>query len=123
MSTDRPLTTHDLVADRANDRPADGRPRERQDPSDEDALLAPGLREDYHEQWERIQAGFVDDPRRTVEEADALVAEVMRELAEGFSRERADLEDQWDRGEEIDTEALRTALQRYRAFFNRLLRA
>lgn len=123
MSTDRPFTTHDLVADRATGDADDDRSRGERHSSDEDSLLAPSRRDDYHERWERIQAGFVDEPRQTVEEADALVAEVMRDLADGFSRERADLEDQWDRGEEVDTEALRTALQRYRAFFNRLLSA
>lgn len=71
--------------------------------------------------WERIQTGFVDEPRRAVEEADALVADLMRRLAESFADERESLEAQWDRGDEISTEDLRVALQRYRSFFDRLL--
>ena len=71
--------------------------------------------------WDRIQAGFVDEPRRAVEEADHLVAGTMKRLAETFASERAGLESQWDRGDDVSTEDLRVALQRYRAFFGRLL--
>ena len=55
--------------------------------------------------------------------ADQLVAEIMQRLAESFARERSDLEQQWDRGEDVSTEDLRVALQRYRSFFQRLLAA
>lgn len=71
--------------------------------------------------WATIQGGFVDEPRRAVEEADALVASAMKRLAETFASERSDLESQWDRGDDVSTEDLRIALQRYRAFFGRLL--
>ncbi len=73
--------------------------------------------------WSNVQAGFVDEPRRSVEEADQLVATVMQRLAEGFANERASLEQQWDSGDNVSTEDLRVALQRYRAFFGRLLNA
>ena len=88
---------------------------------------APLLREDegaeLSSRWESIQVTFVDDPRRAVEEADGLVAEVMQQLADGFARERENLEGQWTRGEDVSTEDLRVALQRYRSFFQRLLSA
>ena len=71
--------------------------------------------------WEEIQVRFVDEPRGAVEDADALVATVMQRLAEGFAQEREQLEAQWGRGEDISTEDLRLALQRYRSFFRRLL--
>ena len=71
--------------------------------------------------WEKIQGGFVDEPRRAVEEADTLVAELMQQLADSFAKERKGLEGQWDRGDEVSTEDLRIALQRYRSFFDRLL--
>jgi hypothetical protein len=63
-----------------------------------------------------------DEPRRTVEDADKLVAAVMQRLAEGFANERSGLEKQWDSGDNVSTEDLRVALQRYRSFFDRLLR-
>lgn len=71
--------------------------------------------------WDAIQVGFVDEPRKAVERADNLVADTMKRLAEMFSEERERLEKQWDRGEDISTEDLRQALQRYRSFFGRLL--
>ena len=78
---------------------------------------------DLRSRWSNLQAEFVDEPRRAVEGADQLVATVMQRLAEGFAKERDSLEKQWDSGETASTEDLRMALQRYRAFFNRLLNA
>jgi hypothetical protein len=78
---------------------------------------------DLRGRWSNVQAGFVDEPRRAVEEADKLVAAVMKRLAEGFANERSTLEKQWDRGDNVSTEDLRVALQRYRSFFDRLLNA
>jgi hypothetical protein len=72
-------------------------------------------------EWEAIQVGFVDEPRRAVEEADSLVAMAMKRLAEQFAEERSRLEGQWDRGGDVSTEDLRIALRRYRSFFGRLL--
>src|ERR1039457_7169512 len=77
---------------------------------------------DFRSQWSKLQTGFVDEPRRTVEEADKLVAAVMQRLAEGFANERSGLEKQWDGGDNVSTEDLRVALQRYRSFFDRLLK-
>jgi hypothetical protein len=71
--------------------------------------------------WESVQISFVDEPRQAVEQADSLVAEVMKRLAETFASERKNLEQQWDRGDQVNTEDLRIALQRYRSFFDRLL--
>jgi hypothetical protein len=36
---------------------------------------------DFRSQWSKVQTGFVDEPRRTVEDADRLVASVMQRLA------------------------------------------
>ena len=77
--------------------------------------------EEFRTQWNPLQTGFVDEPRRAVEDADKLVASVMQRLAEGFANERSGLEKQWDRGDNVSTEDLRVALQRYRSFFGRLL--
>ena len=77
---------------------------------------------DFRSQWSNLQTGFVDEPRRAVEGADKLVAAVMQRLAEGFANERSNLEKQWDRGDNVSTEDLRVALQRYRSFFDRLLK-
>jgi hypothetical protein len=71
--------------------------------------------------WDTIQVSFVDEPRRSVQEADNLVATAMKRLAEQFAAERSTLEAQWARGSDISTEDLRLALRRYRSFFGRLL--
>jgi hypothetical protein len=77
---------------------------------------------EFRSRWSNLQTGFVDEPRRTVEDADKLVASVMQRLAEGFASERSGLEKQWDQGDHVSTEDLRIALQRYRSFFDRLLK-
>lgn len=75
----------------------------------------------FRARWENLQVSFVDEPRHAVEQADSLVAETIKRLAEVFADERQKLERQWDRGDNVSTEDLRLALQRYRAFFGRLL--
>lgn len=89
----------------------------------ETPLLSNSELSDLRLQWSNIQAEFVDEPRRSVQQADQLVATAMQRLAEGFANERATLEKQWDSGDQVSTEELRVALQRYRAFFGRLLNA
>ena len=74
-------------------------------------------------QWKDIQAEFVDEPRKAVQDADALVAELMQRLAQKFASEREQLESQWAGGEDVSTEDLRRGLRQYRSFFERLLAA
>jgi hypothetical protein len=76
---------------------------------------------DLRARWDKTQIGFVDEPRSAVEQADSLVATVVKRIAEQFAAERAELEHQWDRGDNVSTEDLRQALRRYRSFFDRLL--
>jgi hypothetical protein len=73
--------------------------------------------------WKEIQAQFVDEPRSAVQDADALVADLMQRLARMFAAERNQLESRWTSGEDVSTEDLRQGLQRYRSFFERLLAA
>jgi len=84
-------------------------------------LLAEGKAAGFRERWSGIQAGFVDEPRQAVEQADGLVAEAIKQLAEVFAEERSTLEEQWSCGDEVSTDDLRLGLQRYRSFFERLL--
>jgi hypothetical protein len=105
--------------------PADEDRRDDADKRDDEdtALLPHDQGTEFQERWESIQVTFVDDPRDAVETADALVAELMQRLADGFAQERERLERQWSRGEDVSTEDLRVVLQRYRSFFRRLLSA
>lgn len=116
-TSDTPITTADLAGApvKATAEPANA----------QEQGYAPLLTDDeasnLRQQWDKIQTGFVDEPRRAVENADTLVAETMQRLAETFASERSSLERQWDGGETVSTEDLRVTLQRYRAFFGRLL--
>jgi hypothetical protein len=76
---------------------------------------------EFRARWDKAQIRFVDEPRAAVEQADSLVATVVKRIAEQFAAERAELEQQWDRGDNVSTEDLRQALRRYRSFFDRLL--
>jgi hypothetical protein len=88
---------------------------------DDTDLFEPGEHNELERRWNEIQGRFVDEPRGSVEEANELVAELTERLVSSFSEQRAALEQQWDRGEDVTTEDLRIAFQRYRSFFGRLL--
>ena len=116
------LSTADLAqAGRAEDRPVEARSFESDEPHRDGPLFPASDAEAMRSRWAEIQGAFVDEPRRAVEQADGLVAEAIKRLAEMFAEERDRLERQWDRGDDVDTEELRQALQRYRSFFTRLL--
>ncbi|MFF7213063.1 hypothetical protein ACFZAU_21385 [Streptomyces sp. NPDC008238] len=100
---------------------AAGAPRQEATADEVPELLSGHDEEEFRARWQRIQSEFVDDPRDAVHAADALVADVMQKLASTFAQHKQGLEGQWTRGEQVDTEDLRTALKRYRSFFNRLL--
>lgn len=77
----------------------------------------------FRDEWREIQSKFVDDPQEAVRGADHLVSEVMDSLTETFNHHKHDLEEQWQHGEDAETEGLRQALRRYRTFFDQLLNA
>jgi hypothetical protein len=85
------------------------------------ALFLPDVAKDFRSRWDAVQISFVDDPRLAVQQADELVAQVMKSLAETFSNERTKLETQVDLTDKASTENLRLVLRRYRSFFERLL--
>jgi hypothetical protein len=86
------------------------------------ALFIEQEAQNFRGRWNEIQSEFVDEPKRSVEKADQLVAETITRLAEVFAAERDKLEHEWSRGEDrVSTEDLRIALRRYRSFFDRLL--
>jgi hypothetical protein len=114
------LSTADLAErDASADAPL---ARDRND-DDRGPLLDQPETDSFTTRWREIQVDFVDRPRESVEQADALVAELMQRLAASFAHERSRLEQQWDGGDDVSTEDLRVALTRYRSFFDRLLSA
>jgi len=107
LTEDRPDPAQDRL-DPAEDRPdlAEDRP---------DTVPAAALAE---QQWPSILALFVDDPRGAVERAAAAAGAVTESIVATLEREQAQLRASVPDG--ADTEELRTALQRYRAFCGRL---
>ena len=116
--SDRPTSTKEVARDLEKRQGTTGKPAgiDKATP-----LFPENESTNFRNRWTEIQAAFVDEPRRAVEQADALVAEVIKRLASSFADERSKLEGQWGRGDNVSTEDLRVALQRYRAFFDRLL--
>src|SRR5580765_6586072 len=76
-------------------------------------LLASDLVQDLRSRLDHVQTGFVDEPRAAVQQADELVAQAMKHIAESFANERNRLEQQWDRGDDVNTADLRQALRKY----------
>jgi ABC-type nitrate/sulfonate/bicarbonate transport system substrate-binding protein len=88
-----------------------------------DELLAPFTPEEIHaltERWLAAQTAFVEAPHHAVELADQLVGEVIDHLAAAVDEERAALRRTLDEPQP-STEALRLAMRRFHALFERLL--
>jgi hypothetical protein len=83
-------------------------------------LWAADSADDLHSRWQELQLRFVDDPRGVVIEARSLVAEAVQSLTAALSDRQRDL-DGLASSSNGDTEQLRTALQRYRDFFDRVV--
>ena len=122
--TEERLQTGDLVRDDADEPIArDADDTRTQEDGRLEPLFDPECEQDLRQRWHALQARFVDEPRETVSDADSLVAELLKDLAQSFDGARSKLESQWSSGEDASTEDLRVALQRYRSFFERLLSA
>lgn len=98
--------------------------------------------------WQRVQAGFVDDPREAVGDAADLIEQTAQALVGALRQRQRRLRVMWERGPAddgaaegeaaadsgeaasggaatargADTEHLRLMMQRYRALFNQLCR-
>ena len=57
------------------------------------ALFPSETAEGFRTDWDAVQIGFVDDPRKAVRQADELVATVMKTLAESFASQRISIRD------------------------------
>lgn len=77
-------------------------------------------------QLQHAVAGFVDEPRHAVEEADHVMEEVASRVTDALTQRRRTLRTSWQDGEDKqgnsgDTEQLRLALRDYRELADRLL--
>lgn len=120
---------HDQHLDRQHDSRGEGgrsraesmsSPTQETDSSGHATLVPQDRSAEYLRRWETLKAGFVDEPRGAVRDANVLVGEVLDELEALFKRQRSELERDL-KNESASTEDLRLALGRYRSFFDRLL--
>lgn len=84
-----------------------------------DTAMDPGTGS-YQDRWDAIQRGFIDDPRRTVESASALVAEIWDETVRAITDEREGVDRRWQ-STESSTDDLIVAMQDYRALCDRFM--
>jgi hypothetical protein len=115
------VETHDPSLQQTEPLPATVVPSAEPESSTGKALFADHELTGLQERWAKVQAGFVDDPKESVQRADGLVSDVVEQITNNFSQARSQLEEQWARGEDASTEDLRVALTHYREFFQRLL--
>ena len=127
-------------ADSRRDAERDLRARAAQRDELEIRELAPAAAARYQEQWQLVQAQFVDEPIPAVRDAQTLVTRVMSERGYPTDNEQtresmlsvdhADVMDNYRAATAIEarssignatTEELRQAMQHYRAIFDRLL--
>ncbi|MBN3928140.1 hypothetical protein IQ279_00530 [Streptomyces verrucosisporus] len=95
-------------------------------PEDGDAgtgLLTPRERERFGRRLHEAVTGFVDGPRRSVEEADAVFEEISHRITELLTERHRRLREPWHGEDSAEhTEDLRRALREYRDAADRLLR-
>lgn len=90
------------------------------EPAASEPLLSDTVDQDFRTRWSAIQIGFVEDPPKSVRDADGLMDEIAAALLESMRERRADLAADWQNGSP-GTEELRLALQRYHAFISVIL--
>jgi hypothetical protein len=85
-------------------------------------LLPHGERDKLGLRLQQAVNQFVDEPRRAVEEADHVLEEATRHVAETLAEHRRSLRGTWEsKDRESETEELRVALRKYREVTERLL--
>jgi hypothetical protein len=116
------IRTGDFASKLATRSDAEVLPFERRTASESERTLLPKRQiEELRSRWSIIQNNFVDEPRKTVEDADKLVGSAIQQIEEGLVAERSSLQKRLSRGDDISTEDLRMCLQNYRALFFRLV--
>ena len=89
-------------------------------PADPEKFVPAERAEGFAARWSELKGDFVDEPRDAVHKADALVGDVLEEIAKVFTEQRSRIEHDLDT-DGTSTEDLRQAMHRYRRFFERLL--
>jgi hypothetical protein len=72
-------------------------------------------------QWKQAQAGFVEDPRASLNEAAGVVADAASMLEAAIRERQENLRGEWDVSGKADTETLRQAMLVYRRLLDKLV--
>jgi len=91
-------------------------------PDAPEPLLTQAVTEDFRGRWSEVQIGFVEDPQKSVAEADALLAELTRAYQQAVEERRSRISAVRQDGS-ADTEDLRSALLGYREILTTILPA
>lgn len=70
--------------------------------------------------WDSIQVEFVDEPRKSVEEAEALLVKTLEMVDNALKAEHSSLTEHFINHDDVSTEELRVTLQSYRKLLNRI---
>ena len=84
-------------------------------------VFAPESAQSFRVRWSSIQAGFIDDPRNAVQDADRFVADVVQSFTAGVEARRRALTSAWEQDGHSGTEELRLTMRQYRALVDRIL--
>src|SRR5512144_2834413 len=91
---ERPEHVTDVFESKSSPAPAPAKAPEQSTP-----LFSADEAQGFRTRWDAVQTGFVDEPRKSVQEADHLVESVIQRLSKIFTDERGNLENQWERGD------------------------
>ncbi|MGI5129262.1 hypothetical protein ACQEVB_20825 [Pseudonocardia sp. CA-107938] len=123
--SDQGVPTDTTASTQSSTNTANGRPAvaadSRTPPAGLERFVADDRAQAYAARWAAVKSEFVDEPRDAVRKADALVGELLDDIARGLATQRAQLDRGID-GDRTSTEDLRLAMHRYRDFFDRLLK-
>ena len=96
-----------------HDTGSDGQLTPGADLASEPPLLPAGEQERLQREWERVQRGFIDDPRAAADAAAAVAADAVDAVSRGLQVRLKEL-DAWQDDVSGDTEMLRTVVRGYR---------
>lgn len=121
MDEEEEPVVEEVIAEEVTMRPEPGARSQAGEEDDGVPFWGKGQIDDLRSRWTDIQTGFVDEPRKAVQQADQLLETTIQSLTDNFTNRRSALQRDWQRSNDLSTEDLRVAMKRYRSFLEGLL--